>query len=407
MGALVFAFCALIVKIVNLYHNHGKTYKNKKQAASAIFHGASFFVLLVTVIAIGVFAFKVYLSEKNVQVLVKNTENISRGDPILVSFSTKMLKSSVEQGLVVEPKIKLGLRWKTDTSLEVIPIETPLPESSYRVRISNFQSGWFIPQKEVEFTFSTPKFPTLTGVYPDNGQMDVDYFEHIVIDFEQPVGEDFKLEIAISPLTGFSHSLNDARTQLVIEPKEHLDKNTKYSINAKVIHQEHESENKDLYQGNFITKQPPQIVYSLDANGNPSKTEDRKEELTPTIKEGKSIQINLSSQTLLIYENGKELGAYKVSTGLRGMDTPQGTFKVLAKARRPWSAKYKLYMPWFIQFTKEGHGIHELPEWPGGLKEGASHLGIPVSHGCVRLGIGPAKVAYDFAEVNVPIVIQQ
>ncbi len=67
------------------------------------------------------------------------------------------------------------------------------------------------------------------------------------------------------------------------------------------------------------------------------------------------------------------------------MDTPVGNFKVIAKAKRPWSKKYGLYMPWFIQFTYDGHGIHELPEWPGGYKEGASHLGIPVSHGCVRL----------------------
>ena len=94
-----------------------------------------------------------------------------------------------------------------------------------------------------------------------------------------------------------------------------------------------------------------------------------------------------------------------VSSGKRGMETPTGEFKVMAKAVRPWSKEHGLFMPWFLQFTNLGHGIHELPEWPGGYKEGANHLGTPVSHGCVRLGIGPAKIVYDWADVGTPIVI--
>jgi lipoprotein-anchoring transpeptidase ErfK/SrfK len=58
-----------------------------------------------------------------------------------------------------------------------------------------------------------------------------------------------------------------------------------------------------------------------------------------------------------------------------------------------------------MQFTGAGHGIHELPEWKNGYKEGANHLGTPVSHGCVRLGVGPAAKVYGWAEVGTPIVI--
>jgi lipoprotein-anchoring transpeptidase ErfK/SrfK len=32
-------------------------------------------------------------------------------------------------------------------------------------------------------------------------------------------------------------------------------------------------------------------------------------------------------------------------------------------------------------------------------------LGIPVSHGCVRLGIGPAKQVYEWTEVGTPVII--
>jgi lipoprotein-anchoring transpeptidase ErfK/SrfK len=51
------------------------------------------------------------------------------------------------------------------------------------------------------------------------------------------------------------------------------------------------------------------------------------------------------------------------------------------------------------------YGLHELPEWPNGYKEGASHLGIPVSHGCVRLGVGAAVRVFNWVEIGTPVVI--
>jgi len=113
----------------------------------------------------------------------------------------------------------------------------------------------------------------------------------------------------------------------------------------------------------------------------------------------------LSKQHLSMFEESRRLGTYRISTGKRGMATPTGNFKILAKRGRAWSAKYKLYMPYFMQFTGVGHGIHELPEWLGGYKEGAAHLGIPVSHGCVRLGIGPAEKVYNFSDIGIPVVV--
>ena len=63
-------------------------------------------------------------------------------------------------------------------------------------------------------------------------------------------------------------------------------------------------------------------------------------------------------------------------------------------------------MPYWMAFDNRGYGLHELPEWPGGYKEGASHLGHRVSHGCVRLGVGAAKKLYDWAEVGTLVIVQ-
>lgn len=120
----------------------------------------------------------------------------------------------------------------------------------------------------------------------------------------------------------------------------------------------------------------------------------------------KKIVIDISEQNIKAYEGDKVVLDTKVSTGRVGMPTPLGSFKILSKNPRAWSSKYGLYMPYWMAFTPQGHGIHELPEWPGGYKEGANHLGQRVSHGCVRLGIGPAKQLYDWANIGTPVIVQ-
>lgn len=120
----------------------------------------------------------------------------------------------------------------------------------------------------------------------------------------------------------------------------------------------------------------------------------------------KKIVIDISEQNLKAYEGEKIFLDTKVSTGRPGMGTPLGNFHILSKNPRAWSSKYGLYMPYWMAFTTKGHGIHELPEWPGGYKEGANHLGVRVSHGCVRLGVGPAKQLYDWAAIGTPVIVQ-
>ena len=122
--------------------------------------------------------------------------------------------------------------------------------------------------------------------------------------------------------------------------------------------------------------------------------------------EGEFIEIDLSDQKLILHNNGKVAGEYSISSGKPGMSTPTGEFQVLDKLKLIWSKKYSLYMPYSLHFGND-YCIHELPYWPGGYREGENHLGIPVSHGCVRLGVGPAKTVYDFARVGTKIHIHQ
>jgi lipoprotein-anchoring transpeptidase ErfK/SrfK len=131
----------------------------------------------------------------------------------------------------------------------------------------------------------------------------------------------------------------------------------------------------------------------------------------PEIKERekiKQIVIDLSEQKLFIYENEEKTGEFLVSTGRPGMQTPTGEFQVYEKRDRAWSKMAGLWMPyWMLIEPNKGIGIHEVPEWPGGYKEGADHLGTPVSHGCIRLGVGAAAIVYNWVEIGTKVIIQQ
>jgi hypothetical protein len=119
----------------------------------------------------------------------------------------------------------------------------------------------------------------------------------------------------------------------------------------------------------------------------------------------KRIEVNLAKQELYYFLGDVRMGTYVVSTGKASTPTPRGTFTIGSKSKRAWSKAFGLWLPYWMGMAGERFGLHELPEWPGGRKEGASHLGRPVSHGCIRLGVGPAKALYDWAEVGTTVVI--
>lgn len=118
----------------------------------------------------------------------------------------------------------------------------------------------------------------------------------------------------------------------------------------------------------------------------------------------KRIEINTGAQELSYFLKGVRMGKHSVSTGKPSMSTPHGHYLTVNKADRAWSP-YGLWMPYWIGLGTGKFGIHQLPYWPNGYREGENHLGQPVSHGCIRLGMEPAKKIYDWVEVGTPVFI--
>lgn len=120
---------------------------------------------------------------------------------------------------------------------------------------------------------------------------------------------------------------------------------------------------------------------------------------------GKYLDIDLTTQRLCEVEGNAVGTCYTISSGKASMPTPTGTFSITGKSTRQFSTKYGLWMPYWQQFNGP-YGIHELPEtdtW----KEVPDHLGTPVSHGCVRLGVGPAQEVYNWTSIGTPVYIHK
>ncbi|MFA5754129.1 MAG: L,D-transpeptidase family protein [Patescibacteria group bacterium] len=128
---------------------------------------------------------------------------------------------------------------------------------------------------------------------------------------------------------------------------------------------------------------------------------------TSTKKLASRIEINLKKQELTYFIGGQAWRRYLVSTGKASMPTPSGKFLVTKKVKKAWSGTYKLWMPYWLGLGSGSFGIHELPLWPSGYREGEDHLGKPVSHGCIRLGIGPAQYLFDRVATGTEVTIKR
>jgi lipoprotein-anchoring transpeptidase ErfK/SrfK len=117
-------------------------------------------------------------------------------------------------------------------------------------------------------------------------------------------------------------------------------------------------------------------------------------------------EINLDKQTMSFFVAGIKWREFKVSTGKPSMPTPTGEFRIISKIENAWSRTYGLWMPFWLGLDRGGIGIHELPVWPGGYREGENHLGQAVSHGCIRLGVGAAQYIYNHLQIGDMVVIK-
>ncbi len=243
----------------------------------------------------------------------------------------------------------------------------------------------------------------------------------IKIVFNQPVIFFDKKNVKIVPALEFDPVLSGDGKELILKHDEPFSPESKYEVQLKEV--------RGLSGLAMDDKKFIFLIRSSEIGGNKLDLEDREAifsqfqlsqnkyippqvstpkvdlEIEPEFKEGKYIDVSIDYQTMTLFEDGAKVNSFLVSSGIPGMSTPLGTYSVKKKEDNHWSG-YGLWMPYSMNFSGPYY-IHELPYWPGGYREGENHLGIKASHGCIRLGIGPAKYVYDWAEIGTPVFIHK
>jgi L,D-transpeptidase catalytic domain len=103
------------------------------------------------------------------------------------------------------------------------------------------------------------------------------------------------------------------------------------------------------------------------------------------------IAIDKNSQQMSVAVDGAQRYTWPVSTGRPGYDTPNGTFKVNRMDANHFSQEWdNAPMPHTMFFDMRGHAIHGFSD--------VAHLGLAVSHGCVRLAPANATVLFNLVK---------
>jgi lipoprotein-anchoring transpeptidase ErfK/SrfK len=360
--------------------------------------------ILMLLVSAGFFVYTKYPAYFESAVRIEKKEGLSPDEKIVINFSRPIITRYLNFQLKVYPDSQVDYYFENNNKkLTIIPKSNWLIGNEYGIEITG--KNVFLSGVKSKIYFKTIEYPQMAGFYPEYGAKDVvlDIEDPIKAVFDRPVGN-FKIKFALSPLKEFGYEFNETGDQISLMPKEELEKVKKYNVEVYIKYKdEPDGAYKKISDTFFETKPPPPQNWDKDFN---VRLEQARKFTECKIKEGKYIDINLASQVMTIFENGKILDSFMISSGKRGMDTPQGSFQIRNKFPRAWSKKYGLFMPYWMAIVPSGQfGIHELPEWPGGYKEGQNHLGTPVSHGCVRLGVGPAEMVYNFAEIGTPVIV--
>lgn len=351
------------------------------------------------------YGFRLYSGVVEAKPAIDALGNVKPTNPVAVSFPDAVLTESYTDGIRISPMIPVSFSWEEgNQKLLISPKGTWDPGIRYTVSLPTGRTAWLgnIPASELSFETWAP--PTVMSVSPQDGDRDVllGIEDPIVVTLDRPANDTY-FKFSLDPEETVVYENNPEKTEFRVLPKETKPGETyKLTIFAK-YGTDPDSSYREIYHEQFETLPPPPAEWAKDFA---TRLEQAKRFTKPVTTEGKYIDVNLAIQVMIPFENGVPLDAYMVSSGKRGLDTPKGEYHIQNKTPRAWSKTYGLYMPYWMAITPSGkYGIHELPEWPGGYKEGANHLGTPVSHGCVRLGVGPAETVYNWTPVGTLVVV--
>ena len=365
-----------------------------------------FCLALASLILIIFYGWRIYQNNYHENISLEKNKNIKPKEAFEINFSVPLWKKDYINKIKIIPEEEIELNLdQSKRKLIITPKKFWQPGGNYFLILPEGRTAMLTKILEKKIAISIVDFPQIKAVFPVDGEKDVviGAEDPIVINFDHSV-DGFYLNFKLNSDNEINYQINSEKNQFKILPKNEIEDGTQYILQIfSKIQGESDKDYRLIYSETFETLKTTPIIWEKDYA---LRLVQAKKYTKARIMEGKYIDINLTTQIMTTFENGALLDAYLISSGKAGMETPIGNHQIYNKAPRAYSKSYGLYMPNWMAILADGKmGIHELPEWPGGYKEGANHLGTPVSHGCVRLGVGPAKTVYDWAEIGTPVIV--
>ena len=164
---------------------------------------------------------------------------------------------------------------------------------------------------------------------------------------------------------------------------------------------------EEVYEGADLWAQigPDEFVYGRNVGRNAPVLPTPLPPDAPTT--GKWIDVNLTQQLMIAYEDRTPVRVCVTTTGMAGWETPPGSFAIIHRVANETMDSgaigsehfYKLEDVLFTQyFSDEGHAIHfawwRTPET----------IGRPGSHGCLNLLLDDSRFFWDWATWGTPLV---
>lgn len=128
------------------------------------------------------------------------------------------------------------------------------------------------------------------------------------------------------------------------------------------------------------------------------------------VESGRWIDLNLTHQVAVAYEDDVPVHVARVSTGRPGWETPPGQYRIQRRVANETMrssslpgqegtlANYEVKdVRWTQYFSSDGKALHEN-YWSA-----KDRFGVPSSHGCAGMTAEDARFFWDWASVGTPI----
>jgi lipoprotein-anchoring transpeptidase ErfK/SrfK len=135
----------------------------------------------------------------------------------------------------------------------------------------------------------------------------------------------------------------------------------------------------------------------------------------------KKIVVSLSQEKLWAYQGDKVVVSSLITSGGPDLPTPTGTFHILGRYphftfHSPWPKGSPYWYPdspttYALLFESSGYFIHDAP-WRSWFGPGSNAVagtpggGNTGTHGCINAPFGVAGQLYNWADVGMPVIIQ-